>query len=183
MSESSERYRRVAAQFTRRVEAVPVDRWDSPSPCEGWKARDVVAHLCEWLPAFFVDPYDLDRTPIPSVDDDPVASWTALDNLFQHALDDPEIAGRVRDTHMGAWTFEQTVDTICTPDVLIHTWDLARAVGLDEQLDPDEVHRMLGSVMAMGDALQASGHYGPPTAVADSADEQTRLLAFLGRRP
>jgi hypothetical protein len=29
--------------------------------------------------------------------------------------------------------------------------------------------------------MRRSGHYGPRAAVADDADEQTRLLAFMGR--
>lgn len=33
-----ERYRRLAAEMTRTVHAVPADRWDSPSPCEKWTA-------------------------------------------------------------------------------------------------------------------------------------------------
>jgi len=32
------------------------------------------------------------------------------------------------------------------------------------------------------EAMRSSGHYGPRVAVADDADEQTRLLAFMGRR-
>ena len=73
----------------------------------------------------------------------------------------------------------------CTPDVLIHTWDLARAAGLDERLDPDEVHRMLAGIETMppevDEAMRGSGHYGPRVEVAADADEQTRLLAFMGR--
>ena len=80
-------------------------------------------------------------------------------------------------------SFAQTVDTICTPDVLIHTWDLARATGLDETLDADEVHRFADGIEPMDEILRTSGHYGPRTPVPDDADEQTWLLAFLGRRP
>jgi hypothetical protein len=47
---------------------------------------------------------------------------------------------------MGVSSLEDTVDRICTPDVLVHTWDLARATGLDESLDPDEVHRFVESM-------------------------------------
>jgi hypothetical protein len=35
----------------------------------------------------------------------------------------------------------------------------------------------------MDEALRQSGHYGPKVDVADDADVQTRLLAFIGRRP
>ena len=36
---------------------------------------------------------------------------------------------------------------------------------------------------AMGDALVASGHYGPPVPLDPDADPQSRLLAATGRDP
>jgi uncharacterized protein (TIGR03086 family) len=183
MSEISERYRKVAAQFTMRVEAVPESAWDDPAPCEGWVARDVVGHLVEWLPSFFCERWDLELPSAPTVDDDPVAAWAGLDHMIQSSLDDPEIAGARRDTPMGSSTFEETIDMICTPDVLIHTWDLARATGLDETLDPVEVHRFVESMEPTDEMLRNSGQYGPRVTVPDDADEQTRLIAFVGRQP
>jgi uncharacterized protein (TIGR03086 family) len=182
MSASADRYRNVAAGFTQRVIAVPADAWDLPAPCEGWVARDVVAHLTEWLPGFFFSTYDLDGL-VPPARDDPVAAWRSLDHVFQSALDDPEVSTRIRASRLGESTFAQAVDMICTPDVLIHTWDLARATGFDEHLDPDEVHRMADGIEAMDAALRSSGHYGPRVRVPDDADEQTWLLGFLGRHP
>jgi uncharacterized protein (TIGR03086 family) len=183
MTELAERYRRVAAAFTERVQAVPPEGWDDPAPCEGWVARDVVRHLVEWVPAFFSDTWGLPPSETPSVDDDPVGAWMALDRTLQAALDDPAVALSERDTRMGRSSFEATLDMICTGDVLVHTWDLARATGLDERLDADEVHRMLDGMEPMDEALRSSGHFGPKVVVPDGADEQTRLLAFLGRRP
>jgi uncharacterized protein (TIGR03086 family) len=183
MTEISERYERVAGQFTQRVRAVPEGAWDNPAPCEGWVARDVVRHLTEWLPGFFFGRWDLDEPPIPSADDDPVAAWMAVDGAIQAFLDDPATAGGTRDTPIGPSSFEAAVDMICTPDVLVHTWDLARATGQDETLDPDAVHRFVESMEPADEAMRSSGHYGPRIAVPDGADEQTRLIAFVGRRP
>ena len=75
------------------------------------------------------------------------------------------------------------VDRICTYDVLVHTWDLARATGLDETLDPEEVHRYVSGMEEADVAMRQSGHYGPRVPVPDDADQQTRLIAFTGRRP
>jgi uncharacterized protein (TIGR03086 family) len=183
MSEPADRYRKVSGAFTWRVESVADDAWELPAPCEGWVARDVVGHLVEWLPAFFFGTFDLDHPPVPSVDRDPVAAWTVVNDTIQRGLDDAAVASRVRATRMGDWTFEQTVDTICTPDVLVHTWDLARAVGLDDHLDAEEVHRFVVAMEPMDAMLRASGQYGPRVPVPDDADEQTRLVAFLGRQP
>jgi uncharacterized protein (TIGR03086 family) len=184
VSEISERYRRVAAQFTERVEAVPAGAWDNPAPCEGWVARDVVRHLVEWLPAFFFGTWDIELPAGPSVDDDPAGAWKAIDTTIQAALDDPAVAGLERETRMGpSSVFDQTLDMICTPDVLVHTWDLARATGLDETLDAEEVHRFVSAMEPLDDMLRQSGQYGPRVPVPDDADEQTRLIAFVGRQP
>jgi uncharacterized protein (TIGR03086 family) len=183
VSEISERYERVADQFTERVKAVPDGAWANPAPCEGWVARDVVGHLVDWLPALFFDRWGIEAAPIPSVHDDPVGAWDVVNRAIQAGLDDPEIAGRERDTPLGPATFEQTIDTICTGDILVHTWDLARATGLDETLDPEEVHRYLAGSEPYDEAMRQSGHYGPRVEIPDDADEQTRLIAFTGRRP
>lgn len=183
MTPISDHYRRVSAQFTARVQAVPGGAWENPAPCEGWVARDVVRHLVEWLPAFFFDRWGIAHPARPSVDDDPAAAWAAVDAAIQSALDDPEVATRVEDTRMGPMSFEQCVDMICTGDVFLHTWDISRATGLDETLDPDEVHRMLEGIEPHDELLRSSGQYGPRVAVPDDADEQTRLIAFIGRQP
>jgi uncharacterized protein (TIGR03086 family) len=78
---------------------------------------------------------------------------------------------------------QDTVDMLVTPDVLIHTWDLARATGLDERLDKRIAAQTLTGMQPMDEALRASGHYGPRVEVPAEADIQTRLLAFTGREP
>jgi uncharacterized protein (TIGR03086 family) len=183
MTEISDRYRRIAATFTDRVEHVPAGAWDAPAPCEGWVARDVVGHLVDWLPAFFFEQWDIAAPDAPSVADDPVAAWKAIDETFQRSLDDPDVAGAVRDTRMGPQSFEACFDMIGTNDVFMHTWDLSRATGQDETLDPDEVHAMLVGIEPMDEPMRQSGQYGPRVPVPDDADEQTRLIAFIGRQP
>jgi uncharacterized protein (TIGR03086 family) len=188
MTEIAARFEKVAAAFTARVEAVPADRWEQAAPCEGWVARDVVRHLVEWLPGpgFLLGAFGVETGPVPSVETDPAAAWAVVRDAIQRALDDPAVAARVEDCGPpGRLSFEAAVDMTCTPDVLIHTWDLARATGLDERLDPAEVRRQLAGLEALPadveEKMRRSGHYGPRAAVADDADEQTRLLAFMGR--
>jgi uncharacterized protein (TIGR03086 family) len=183
-SEVADRYRTVAAAFTRRVRAVPADAWERPAPCDGWVARDIVRHMVEWMPSFPLAEAAIVVPPGPSVDDDPAGAWAALDAAIQGALDDPAVAAREFDSRAGHFTVEDAIDTFCTGDVLVHTWDLARATGLDETLDPAEVHRQLVAMESFDDeVLRNSGHYGPRIEVPADADEQTRLIAFTGRRP
>lgn len=182
MNDIADRYRRIAAGFTARVEAVPADAWENPAPCDGWVARDVVQHLVEWVPAF-LSPADVDLPALPSVDDDPAAAWRALDAALRALLEDAATAAREFDSRPGRHSVATAIDQFVTSDVLVHTWDLARATGLDERLDPDEVQRLYEGMLPIDEMLRQSGHYGPRVHVADDADTQTKLIAFTGRQP
>ncbi len=182
MSELIERFERVTGRFTDRVRGVPAGAWDNPSPCEGWTARDVVGHLTEWIPAFF-GAQGVDFPAVPSVDEDPVGAWETVQATIARALADPTTAGRPVETPFSTQSFAETVDMIVTGDVFTHTWDLARATGQDETLDPDQLQRMIATMGTMPDeVLRAEGMFGPPIDVPDDADDQTRFLAYLGRR-
>ena len=183
MSDIADRYRKVAAQFTDRVVHVPPDAWDNPAPCAGWVARDVVRHMTEWMPGFLLGNWGIELPSVPSADDDPVGAWLVVDTAIQAGLDDPQVAAHQSDSPAGRMSFEDAIAMFCIADVLVHTWDLARATGLDETLDPDEVRGLADSMAPMEDAMRQSGHYGPRVEVPDDADEQTRLIAFTGRQP
>jgi uncharacterized protein (TIGR03086 family) len=184
MSEVAERYRKVAAAFTARAQEVPDAAWDDPSPCEGWDARDIVRHMVEWVPPFLQGGAGVTLPTGPSVDDDPVGAWRTLNDGIQALLDDPETPTRdFFNEHTGHHPLDEAIAMFILGDVLVHTWDLARATGLDETLDPTEVQVMLEAIEPMGDVLSQSGQYGVPVEVAADASEQTRLIAFTGRRP
>jgi uncharacterized protein (TIGR03086 family) len=139
--------------------------------------------MVEWMPAFLADaPIELPSGP--PVAEDPVGAWLTLSDALQAGLDDPEVAGRTF-THgrAGTQTIEDAIGSFFLGDVLVHTWDLATAAGFEVTLDPEEVHGMLVGIEPMDEVLRSSGHYGPRVDVPDSADEQTRLIAFTGRHP
>jgi uncharacterized protein (TIGR03086 family) len=189
MTEIAERFRRVAEGLTTTIAAVPDGAWDDPSPCDGWDGRDVVRHLVTWLPApgFLLGSFGIETRPIPSVDDDPAGAWAAVRDAIQAGLDDPSVAQQVEDCGPpGQLSFEAAVDMTCTPDVLIHTWDLAQAAGIDVELDAEEIDRQARGIEAMSpemdEAMRKSGHFGPRVDVPADADALTRVLAFNGRR-
>jgi uncharacterized protein (TIGR03086 family) len=184
MTRAADEHRRVAGAFTDRVRGVPAGGWDSPAPCEGWLARDVVRHLVEWFPGFLRAGAGVELPKGPSVDDDPVAAWTVHCDGVQALLDDPATADKLLvDRHVGEVPLDQAVDQFYTGDVFLHTWDLARATGQDERLDPEKCGQMLEGMLPLDDLLRQSGQYGPRVDVPDTADVQTRLLAFIGRHP
>ena len=179
----ADRFRAVGGTFTETAQRVPDGAWDNPAPCEGWVARDVVGHMVEWMPSFLANaPVDVPEGPL--VVDDPVGAWVELCDALQAALDDPDIAAcTFTHPYAGTHTVEDAIGTFFLGDVLVHTWDLATAAGLEVTLDPAEVHALLDGMEAMDEVLRASGQFGPRVEVPADADEQTRLIAFTGRRP
>jgi uncharacterized protein (TIGR03086 family) len=161
--------------FTEKVEAVPPDRWDSPSPVEEWRARDVVRHLVEWFPGFLESGAGVRLPPVPSVDEDPVAAWRAHRDNVQALLDDPATADKVlSDPHIGDVPLPKAVDQFYTADVFMHTWDLTRATGQDDTLDEEMCRTLYEGMLPMEDVLRSSGQYGGHVDVPPDADVQTK---------
>jgi uncharacterized protein (TIGR03086 family) len=180
----ADRYRNVAERFTQRIREVSEADWERPAPCEGWVTRDVVRHLVEWVPALLLTGADVTIPAGPSVDADPVGAWLTLSDAIQTVLDDPTTATRTfNHPQAGIHPLDTAIGMFILGDVLIHTWDIARAAGLDESLDETEVEGMYFGMLPLDEMLRSSGHYGPRVHVADHADTQTKLIAFTGRLP
>ena len=135
---TAQRWTNLSAGLTRRIEGVPEGRWESPAPPEGWVARDVVRHLVEWMPSLYFPAVGLPVPPIPSADADPAGAWHAADEAIRALLADPDLAGRPTSTRAGDMTLEALIAMTGLMDLLVHTWDLARATGQDETLDREE---------------------------------------------
>ena len=179
---AADEHRQVAGAFTERVRGA--SDWDAPAPVDGWTARDVVRHLTEWLPAFLHGGAGVELARGPSVDEDPVGAWLTHNGAVQDLLDDPGTPSRVlSNPHIGELPLDQAVDRFYTADVFMHTWDLARATGQDETLDPERCAALLAGMEPMEDVLRGSGQYGPRVEVPAESDVQTRLIAFIGRDP
>jgi uncharacterized protein (TIGR03086 family) len=181
----ADEYREIAGRFTRLVDAVPDDQtWARPAPPEGWSARDVVRHLVEWFPALLHQGAGITLPVGPDVDVDPSGAWRTFSDGVQSILDDPATESRpFSHQHIGELPLATAVSRYFTADVFMHTWDLARATGQDDTLDPQRCAVMLEGMEPLDEVLRSSGQYGPRVAVADGADPQTRFLAFIGRDP
>ena len=168
---------RIAARFGEVVDAV-VD-WDAPTPVPEWIARDVVHHLTTWFPEFLA----AGGVTIPSGRrDDPVGSWHAQVASVTELL---TARGDETFTHpqAGTNTLAETAATFYTPDVMMHTWDLARATGQDDRIDEAMSASVLDGLLAASEMIRASGQFGVEQPVSPDADAQTRLMAFVGRDP
>ncbi len=177
------RFARVAAAFSTTADAVTAAQWDLPAPCEGWVARDVVRHLVEWVPSV-IGKGGVQFGVGPEVGVDPAGAWRHLSSVLQSALDDQSVASQSFDAGPpGTMSVGNAIDMLVTGDVLLHTWDLATAVGRTVVLDGGLVAGMLAGMEPIDELLRSSGHYGPKVAVPAESDAQTKLIAFTGRNP
>lgn len=176
---TAERYDHLANAFTARVRGVQEGGWDAPAPCEGWLARDVVAHLA-WMPGLYLGAVG---RPVPELPTEPVALWETVDRAVRELLADQTLLAQDTTTMAGQMTLEALIGMTGLMDVLVHTWDLARATGQDETLDAAECAAFLEGMEPMDGMIRSSGQFGPRVPVAEGADPQTKLLAFTGRTP
>lgn len=193
MNEIADRYRRRADAFERKVAAVTPDQWSNQSPCEDWAARDVVSHIIDMHGAM-VQPLDRRLTPAPSVADDPLGAFRSARADVEALLDDPELAETMVNTPSGRMTAERHIDAVVSDDMPLHGWDLARATGQDDTIDPQDVGRIWSGTKAipeqMLEKLRTPGAFGPgvkvfgpEVKVPEDAPLQDRLLGLIGRDP
>ena len=181
MSDVIERYQGLAEQFGARVEAAPDDAWDRSAPCEDWKARDVVAHVVGSQRAIVAAIRGGEAAP--AGDDDPKQAWREALAEVKDALQQPGALEAQMQGPMGPTNVEFMIGRLLANDVLVHTWDLARAVGGDERLDQDAVGHAFEGLKPLDQMLRRPGVFGPKVEPPEGADLQTQFLCFLGRQP
>src|SRR4051794_7278968 len=170
MSEISERYARLSDAFAAKIAAVGDDQWSNPTPCADWTVRDLVGHVVG-TQGLFLGFIGEDIGEVPSLDDDPLAAWNATRAQVQGALDDPVRATTEFDGAFGRTNFETAVDRFLCIDLVVHGWDLARAAGVDEHIEPDDVARVRRTAESYGDAMRSPQVFGPAVDPPEGADD------------
>ncbi|WP_232783683.1 maleylpyruvate isomerase N-terminal domain-containing protein [Mycobacteroides franklinii] len=159
-----------------------VTNWDASTPVTDWVARDVVAHLTDWFPAFLAaGGIELDTAP--SAADDPTAAWARRAAQVQELLDGPDPDREFIHPIAGTHPLSGAIDMFYIADIFMHTWDLARAAGVDPGLDQVFAARLLAGMEPIEEMLRASGQYGPAIPVPAQADPVSQLMGFVGRDP
>jgi len=179
MSEATDRVIWMIEGFDARVQATPADAWDNQSPCEDWKARNVVEHVSNNLlrVAGALGAGDL---PPVGADEEPPAAWARARDAVLGQLPTADMSVEVSGP-FGPMPAEQLIGRIISTDVLVHTWDLAKAVGGDEALPTDAVEGAYSGLKPLDAMIRQPGVFGPKVEPPEGADVQTEFLAFLGR--
>ncbi len=184
--ELADLYRRSVEAWTARVDAVPADRWDGPTPCTDWTVRDLVNHVV-----------GEDAWTVPLIRGSTIAD--VGDSLDGDLLGDQPIDTAVRsaneaiavvaevlptggkvhlsygDEDMGEYLYQLSADHI------MHAWDLAAATGGDTTFDTDLVEEVGAWFKDREEMYRAAGVIGPRVDAGD--DPQSDLISRAGRDP
>ncbi len=187
MSENLRAYTKAIFGFDHVARLVPADGWDRPSPCDGWTARHVIGHVVaiqRWMESL-IRGTEAPMNPMVDPDrhagDDPYAAWASARDGMLEALDHHGVLQR----QVTNWNGPQTVDFMVgfnVGDTLIHSWDLARAAGVDDRLAPELVERVHAGFVRIADSMRGPMMFGASVDAGPEADPQARLLALVGRK-
>ncbi|MGA3148021.1 MAG: TIGR03086 family metal-binding protein [Acidimicrobiales bacterium] len=178
MSELLAIWREVADGFTERLAAVGPQEWSAPTGCPDWDVNQLVNHA---IGAQRMIPKALGAAgAIDATGDDLVRVWGTVRAAADVALSAPGALDETVELPFGTM---KAGDGLGFPlsDLLVHTWDLARAVHADDRLVPEACTMALANLVPIDELLRSPGFYGPKLEPAVGADDQDKLLAFLGR--
>lgn len=175
------------AEFDARLREVPAGGWDDPTPCAEWAVRDLVGHVvyeCRWTPHLLAgetleqvgDRYDGDL-----LGNDPINAWTDAAGAAAAAAAAAPLDGTVHASFgtisSGFYLWQLTAEFV------VHAWDLARAVGGDEELDAGLVDDLTAWFADYESYYRTDlCVVGERPEVPEDAGVQAKLLASFGRR-
>jgi len=135
------------------------------------------------IPEKPLDNLSVTQIPGDQISGDQISGeWKQAADGVQAALDDEAVATKEFQGYAGPTNLAQATERFLFTDLVVHAWDVARATGGDETLPIDEVRSAHEAMLEMGEMLRSPGAAGPEIEPEPGADEQTKLLNFMGRR-
>jgi len=173
------------------VALVGPEQWDNPTPCTEWNARTLVGHLIVGMQGYcallnggsateYVSMYERQSEAAGA---DPVMACESAVRSVRAASAEPGALERtvhhlIGDIPGSRWLAVRIGENV------IHSWDLATAIGADPGLDEHLVEFVYDYIAArtQGGALYATGWYSAPTSpLPEGATTLERLVHLVGR--
>jgi len=169
-------YQRAATGAAVMARGVAGDQMALATPCREWDVSALLEHMSGG------DAYLLGAMGVPGAGvgwPDPAAVTGCVEALRR--------PGALERSCMSPAGFEWSVAEAAggtAMDQLIHTWDLAVAIGADRHLDGDVVEAVVEMFLPrMPEIGRQAGLVGPAVPVRAGASAQERLLGAMGRDP
>jgi uncharacterized protein (TIGR03086 family) len=177
---------RVADDALALIRTVRPEDLAKPTPCAEWDVQALVNHMtgvCQMYAAIFRgQPVDLPNPLAESASEPPATAYSQAAAALLAAMQAPGV-------------FEGTLPQpfrrlpravgaqICVGDQMVHTWDLAQALGRPYTMPEDLATATLELALQVPESdIRGPNAFGPAVEYPPDASVQTRLLAFAGRK-
>jgi uncharacterized protein (TIGR03086 family) len=179
---------RSRVEFRRVLAGVGHEHWELATPCDEWDVRELVNHVLGGNVRYTM--------LLHGAAADQMAATRSIDHIGADALASfDRSAAEVMTAFEESGALEKTVHHpagdrsgldllwLRVAEWTIHAWDLARAIGGDETLDPELVDTLLARLEEHGTGLESGGYFESAGAADPTNAPQTRLLLTVGRHP
>lgn len=181
-----EAYRAAASAMLSTMAGIKAAQLAAPTPCTKWNVRQLINHnlkVSQWAinmltggPA--LNPMEVDDE-LPS--EGAAAAFETISGGLLAAAGTKSMDEQVQ-APFGPITLGQLL-TVNTGDVLVHKWDLAKAMGQDATLDSILAEVCFQAIAPFAAGGREQGMFGPEVIIAPDASIQDKLLALTGRQP
>lgn len=178
-------YRASVEGWSSKVSTITDEHWDLPTPCTDWTVRDLVNHVAGedlWTPPLVAgqtieqvgDQFDGDV-----LGDDPIGSARSAAAAAISATTAALPGAGTVHLSFGDFPVSEYAWQLVA-DHLVHSWDLAAAIGAPRDLDPAAIADLGAWFDNWEEGFRGAGAIGPRVPVAEG-DPQAELLARFGR--
>jgi uncharacterized protein (TIGR03086 family) len=175
------------------VASIKPEDLDNPTPCAGWRLRDLLAHIIGQYHGFAAaasgKPTGIEAFRPRPVTADPVASYLDAAAVVTEAFAEPGVLDRrfsLPEIRAGGSFPAAMAIGFHLVDEVAHGWDLAKSIGVPVEFDEQVSEAALSIALQVPDEPASRGE-GSAFAPAHRADPSLaildRIVALLGRRP
>ncbi|HEY0699265.1 MAG TPA: TIGR03086 family metal-binding protein [Micromonospora sp.] len=178
--------RRSLAAVDRAVSAVRPEHLDLPTPCSGWRLRDLLWHLVSENRGFAANsvglPVDRSVWQRAELGPDPCQAYRDSAALVTAAFSAADLYDRQVEVGQYGTFSGRVAISLHVVDYLVHAWDVARAVGIDPELDEDLCDTAL-RIAHRWPYQRPDAAFDVLVEVPEAAPAADRLMGYLGRSP
>ncbi len=188
---SPREYLAIAGQeFRIRLSTIDAGSWGLATPCDGWSVRELVNHVVAGnrRAAYLLDGASHDEASAlvdrDLLGDDALGAFDQSLAAQVRAFAQDDALERACETAIGEISARQLL-RFRTTDLVVHSWDVARAIGTNESLNAPLVEHAWKEMEPMVPVLGSTGFFGdgPSGTLPQDAPTQLKLLDASGRRP
>jgi uncharacterized protein (TIGR03086 family) len=185
--DSPQQTRTAIAGLTPLVHGTLADQLADPTPCEQWAVRDLINHIVGggYMFAMSLKGEGLDMSTAPSdlLGNDHAGAFDGAIAAFNEALDNTTDLSTMVTLPFGTIPADLAL-RVAAADLLVHSWDLAKATG--QSFDPPDDFVLSATPFYqefIQPPLRSMGLFAEEIDVPADASPLDKLVAYAGRKP